>query len=107
MKIHLIRHGETIWHEENKYSGLSDIDLNANGYLQSERLSNWAVEQPIQAIYTSFLKRSIETADPTCRKLGIESTLVRNFNEVNFGKIEGLSPQKFKSDLPLSWQEFQ
>ena len=88
MKIHLIRHGETIWHEENRYSGISDIDLNANGYLQSELLSNWAVKQPIQAIYTSFLKRSIETAIPTCRKLGIESTRVRNFNEVNFGKIE-------------------
>jgi probable phosphoglycerate mutase len=107
MKIHLVRHAETIWHSEDRYVGHSEIDLTENGYLQSEKLMSWARVQNIEAIYTSKLNRSILTAEPTAAALNIKPMHDNNFNEMNFGEIEGLTKSEFATRFPKLWQEFQ
>ena len=107
MKIHLVRHAETIWHCEDRYAGHTDIGLTPNGFEQANELKEWSKNQKIDAIYTSSLQRSILTAQPTATALNIKAQEDTSFNEVNFGAIEGLTKSEFSSKFPETWQEFQ
>ena len=107
MKLHLVRHAETIWHNEDKYSGKTDIRLTANGINQSFLLAEWAKTQNIDAIYTSELSRAIITAQPSAQLLNLVPVIDPNLNEVNFGKIEGLTKTDFKNQFPGVWEKFQ
>ncbi len=107
MKIHLVRHAETIWHNEDKYAGHTEIELTKYGFEQADKLKQWSLTQEIDGIYTSALQRSILTAQPSALALDIKPHADSNLNEVNFGKIEGLTKSEFKSKFPEIWQEFQ
>ena len=107
MKIHLVRHAETIWHADDKYSGKSEISLTVNGIQQSFQLADWAKAQNIDAIYTSGLSRAIMTAQPSARSLNLVPIIDSNLNEVDYGKIEGLTKTEFKNKFPDIWEKFQ
>jgi probable phosphoglycerate mutase len=107
LKIHLVRHAETIWHADDKYSGKAEISLTANGIQQSFQLADWAKAQKIDAIYTSELSRAIITAQPSARLLNLAPIVDSNLNEVNYGKIEGLTKTEFKNKFPDVWEKFQ
>ena len=107
MKIHLVRHAETIWHADDKYSGKAEISLTANGIQQSFQLADWAKAQNIDAIYTSELSRAIITAQPSARLLNLAPIVDSNLNEVNYGKIEGLTKTEFKNKFRDVWEKFQ
>ena len=107
MKIHLVRHAETIWHADDKYSGKAEISLTANGIKQSFHLADWAKAQNIEAIYTSGLSRAIMTAQPSARILNLVPIIDSNLDEVDYGKIEGLTKTEFKNRFPDVWHEFQ
>lgn len=49
----LARHGQTIWHAENRYAGVSDIGLTDEGRAQAEALGRWAAVHRPDAIWTS------------------------------------------------------
>ena len=62
MKTGLIRHGESIWNQENRFTGWTDVDLTENGRLSSKggkMLLEGGYEFDIA--YTSVLKRAIRT----------------------------------------------
>ena len=40
--LYVVRHGETEWHAENRYAGVSDVGLTETGREQAERLGRWA-----------------------------------------------------------------
>jgi probable phosphoglycerate mutase len=103
----MIRHAQSIWHEENKYAGLTDIEISKVGHEQSQTLSNWAKMQDINAIWTSNLKRTIQTANPTSETLGLVPIVNENFREVNFGQVEGLNPIEFAEKFPAVEKSFQ
>jgi len=107
LKIHLVRHAETIWHADDRYSGKAEISLTANGIKQSFQLANWAKAQNIDAIYTSELSRAIITAQPSARLLNLVPIVDSNLNELNYGKIEGLTKAEFKNKFPDVWEKFQ
>jgi len=106
MKLHLIRHAETVWHEENKYSGHTDIELTNLGHAQAKMLAAWAVELKPEAIYSSDLTRAIDTAKPSALALGLQIMVDSRFREVNFGRIEGLTPIEMDRQFHEVRQEF-
>jgi broad specificity phosphatase PhoE len=106
MKLHLIRHAETVWHEENKYSGHTDIELTNLGHAQAKMLATWAVELKPKAIYSSDLIRAIDTAKPSAHALGLQILVDSRFREVNFGQIEGLTPIEMDQQFHEVRQEF-
>lgn len=67
----LARHGQTVWHAENRYAGVSDIALTDEGRRQARQLGEWAARSGVDAIWTSTVSRAIETARPACEALGI------------------------------------
>jgi len=89
MKLYLARHGETDWNVKNLYQGQTDIPLNENGRRQAEDLALKLKDYPLDAIFSSDLKRAYETAEivGTYHDLKIQkSSLLR---EKSFGEMEG------------------
>jgi broad specificity phosphatase PhoE len=86
----LTRHGETVWHHDNRYAGgSSDIDLTDHGRSQARALAAWSRTQGIDAVYSSPVRRARETAAPVAEALGLPVTTVEGLREVDFGVAEG------------------
>jgi probable phosphoglycerate mutase len=85
----LTRHGQTVWHAENRYAGISDIDLTEEGRAQATRLGAWAARADIDAIVSSPVRRALETAQPSTRATGLPLEVVEDLRELDFGKAEG------------------
>ncbi|MEU6549974.1 histidine phosphatase family protein [Streptomyces sp. NPDC046915] len=96
----LARHGQTVWHAENRYAGVSDIALTDTGRAQAEALGRWAAAHPVDAIVTSPLSRAVVTADPACRALGLTPHREPGLRECDFGVLEGRTLAEFAAENP-------
>ena len=106
-RIILVRHGETIWHAENRYAGASDIELSERGYQQAQALADWAAKAGIAQLYVSDLVRARETALPSEKILGIEATVDPRLREINFGDGEGLTSSEMRERFPEQYAAFR
>lgn len=88
-KFLLIRHGDTDYVDE-ALAGRIDSPLNPLGLQQSEAIAEALKHLPIQAIYTSPLIRTQQTADPLAKLLNLEINVNHELNQVNFGKWQGM-----------------
>jgi probable phosphoglycerate mutase len=102
----LARHGQTIWHAENRYAGISDVGLTDTGRAQAEALGRWAAAHPVDAIWTSPLSRAIATADPACRALGLTPHRGPALRECDFGVLEGRTLAEFAAEDPAAAAAF-
>jgi probable phosphoglycerate mutase len=62
MRLFLIRHGETQYNAAGRFQGWAEIPLNDTGIQQAARLAERMVQHPLDAIYTSDLRRTVMTA---------------------------------------------
>lgn len=106
MILHLVRHGETVWHHENRYAGVSDIELTPLGAEQALNLVSWARTAQLDAIISSDLSRSIKTASPSVSACGLELKIEPRFREVNFGMGEGMTKSEMESEFPAEYLAF-
>ncbi|MBO1330649.1 histidine phosphatase family protein [Streptomyces sp. VRA16 Mangrove soil] len=88
-RLLLVRHGQTTWHAENRYAGISDVPLTAEGLAQADDLGVWAKERGVDAVVCSPLSRARRTAAPAATALGVEPDVVEGLREVDFGWGEG------------------
>ncbi|MEV6534074.1 histidine phosphatase family protein [Streptomyces sp. NPDC051639] len=96
----LARHGQTVWHAENRYAGVSDVALTDEGRAQAEALGRWAAAHPVDAVWTSTLSRAAATAAPACRALGLTAHREPTLRECDFGVVEGRTLAEFEADNP-------
>ncbi|MFJ3194232.1 histidine phosphatase family protein [Streptomyces griseoviridis] len=96
----LARHGQTVWHAENRYAGVSDIALTDTGRAQAEALGRWAGAHPVDAVWTSPLSRAVRTAEPACRTLGLRPRVDPDLRECDFGVVEGRPLTEFAAEDP-------
>jgi broad specificity phosphatase PhoE len=90
-RIILARHGQTIWNvgaspEGERFRGRIDLPLNDRGRDQAVALSERLAREPIAAIYASFLKRAIATAEPTAERLGINVQTLEGIVDIDYGE---------------------
>lgn len=98
--FYLARHGETVWHAENRYAGSTDVAMTPLGYEQAARLGRWASRNKPDAIYSSDLSRAIATAGPAAESLGRELVVDERLREVDFGRAEGLVRSEMAQAFP-------
>ena len=91
-KIVLARHGETDWNIERRYQGHLDPPLNATGRRQSEELAGSLAAERIDAIYSSDLRRALETTQIVGGRLGLPVVTDQGLREVDLGSWAGLTP---------------
>lgn len=101
-RAHLVltRHGQTVWHHENRYAGSSDIDLTDVGREQAERLAAWTGAHRPAAVVSSPLGRALSTARPSAAVLGTEPVVLEDLREVDFGLAEGRTLSELRADDP-------
>ncbi|WP_051838988.1 histidine phosphatase family protein [Streptomyces sp. NRRL F-5126] len=104
--LFLARHGETVWHAENRYTGTSDIALTARGEAQAEALGRWAAAARLDAVVASPLSRARRTAAPALRTTGLPETLEPGLRELDFGIAEGRTLAEVASRDPGAVEEF-
>ncbi|MFJ4519710.1 histidine phosphatase family protein [Streptomyces sp. NPDC088810] len=103
----LARHGQTVWHAENRYAGVSDVALTDTGRDQAEALGRWAAGHPVDAVWTSPLSRAVATAEPACRALGLVPRREPGLRECDFGVLEGRTLAEFAADDPPAAEAFR
>lgn len=91
MLIIFARHGETVFGLEKRLEGLSDSSLTDNGRRQAEKLGFYCQEKGVKAIFTSPLKRSLDTANIVGNILRIKPEVEERLREICFGEWEGLN----------------
>ena len=89
MRIYLVRHGQTAWNADGRAQGHSDVDLDDVGREQSHRLRDALSQSGIKRVYSSDLKRCLQTAQPLCELLGLRVTQREMLRERTFGILEG------------------
>lgn len=105
-RFFLVRHGETIWHEGNRYAGVSDIPLTPKGLEQAQALGKWAGEARLTHIYVSPLQRARITAAAAEQVTGLVAAVEPRLREVNFGVAEGLTSAEQRERFPLEHAAF-
>jgi broad specificity phosphatase PhoE len=86
----LARHGETDWNREERFQGHADPPLNATGRGQAEELAN-TLDAPVDAIYSSDLRRASETAGIVGARLGLPVEQEPALREIDVGSWQGLT----------------
>jgi len=104
--LYLVRHGQTIWHAENRYTGSSDIALTPEGEEEAGRLASWAAVTRPDGVYSSPLERARLTAEPSARALGVDLVEHHDLREVDFGEGEGLTRDEMASRFPDALNAF-
>ncbi len=105
--LFLARHGETMWHAENRYAGVSDIALTALGRQQAERLGKWASGARLDGVWCSPLSRARDTAEPASRVLGLPLNVEPDLRELDFGIAEGLTMAELRIRHPDAARAFE
>ena len=107
-RLILVRHAETEWNRLKRFRGRIDIELNERGRRQAQavasRLSTWRIE----AIYSSPLKRALQTAQPLAKACGRETRHLEGIADIDYGAWAGHSPEEVASqhsDLYQTWLE--
>ena len=99
-RLVLVRHGETEWHAENRYAGVSDVPLTATGVRQAARLAGWAVDADLAAVWTSTLSRAQLTARGCAESAGTKLHVDARLRELDFGHGEGLTSTEMRDRFP-------
>lgn len=86
----LIRHGQTAWNLEGRYTGQSDIPLNDNGRSQAAALGQTLQATPPDILISSDLLRARQTAAPIAAVCHLPIHLDARLREINQGVWEGM-----------------
>jgi broad specificity phosphatase PhoE len=107
IRIFIARHGETDWNAEGRIQGQSDPDLSPKGCEQRLLLLERLKEEKLSAIYTSTLRRAVNTAEPLARHLGLPLHQRPELNEIAFGILEGAHLSDLTGELRAEWERFR
>lgn len=93
-RLILLRHGESVWNKENRFTGFVDVELSDRGRQEAADAGKLLTNQPFDVVYVSALKRAIETADIALKLLAKENcprVSSAALNERNYGDLQGLN----------------
>jgi broad specificity phosphatase PhoE len=91
--LYLVRHGENPANITKEFSYKRvDYSLTPKGVLQAEQTAELLKKMPLDAIYSSPLKRAHETAQSIARPHQLPVTIIEGFREINVGDLEQMPP---------------
>ena len=105
-RVLAIRHGETAWNVDGRIQGQLDVPLNDRGRWQAHRLARALADEDIAAIYSSDLRRALDTAQALARGRGRPITTDVGLRERGFGSFEGLSHAEINARWPADAQRW-
>lgn len=107
----LLRHGESLWNQENRFTGSVDVSLSKKGEEEARVAGSLLKDFPIDKLYTSVLCRAVETARMVLdARSGNNIPIIRDesLNERNYGLLQGLNKsevaRQFGSEQVRLWR---
>jgi 2,3-bisphosphoglycerate-dependent phosphoglycerate mutase len=94
VKLILIRHGQSQWNLENRFTGWKDVDITEKGKEEAKKAGEYLKDTPIDIAFTSTLRRAQHTLEIILKELGKTSVPVikdKALNERAYGDLEGLN----------------
>lgn len=104
VKLFLIRHGQTDGNVRGQYIGSLDIDMTEEGISQAKSAKNYLSNVNFSNIYSSPLKRAVNTAVIIAEGTGHKVRIMNDLRELDFGKWEGLKFDEINSAYREDYQ---
>lgn len=105
-KLILVRHGETLWNVEKVFRGRADVSLDELGIRQAELLGKYLSNWRLEAIYSSPVKRALDTANIIARYQNVAVRIAEGLTDFDFGEWQSLPEQevmRLYPDLLNEW----
>jgi len=94
-KLGLIRHGQSVWNAENRFTGWTDVDLSEKGVLEAEAAGDSLADIRFDVVHTSGLRRAQRTAEiiigRNSHSKGAPVFKDERLNERHYGDLQGLN----------------
>jgi len=103
-KLILIRHGQSIWNLQNRFTGWQNVELSKNGIKEAEKAGALIknLNLNIEAAFTSYLVRAIKTLEIILEICSLEKLKYKKaweLNERHYGSLTGLNKSEIRSKL--------
>jgi 2,3-bisphosphoglycerate-dependent phosphoglycerate mutase len=97
-KLVLIRHGQSIWNLENRFTGWVDVPLTRTGEEEARKAARHLTTIEISVAYTSALRRAQDTLKIILDTLGLDIPVIRDeaLNERHYGDLQGLNKDELR-----------
>jgi len=112
-KLVLLRHGESQWNLENRFTGWTDVDLTEKGEAEARESGKLLEEEGFQfdVVHTSLLMRANRTMEICLEEMGEKNILIKynwRLNERHYGALQGLNKaetaKKYSDEQVLIWR---
>jgi 2,3-bisphosphoglycerate-dependent phosphoglycerate mutase len=112
-KLVLLRHGESQWNLENRFTGWTDVDLTEKGEAEARESGQLLKEEEFQfdVAHTSMLKRANRTMEICLDEMGEDNIIIKynwRLNERHYGALQGLNKaetaKKYGDEQVLIWR---
>jgi 2,3-bisphosphoglycerate-dependent phosphoglycerate mutase len=112
-RIVLLRHGESVWNLENRFTGWTDVDLTEKGIAEAIKAGDLMKKEGFlfEKAYTSYLKRAVKTLNCVLDRMDLDWLPVEKnwrLNEKHYGALQGLNKsetaQKYGDEQVLIWR---
>lgn len=113
IKLVLVRHGQSMWNLENRFTGWTDVELSEQGIKEAKEAGKVLKEKGFgfDVAYTSVLKRANDTLEYILKELGEQDIPVKKswrLNERHYGALQGLNKdetkEKYGAEQVLLWR---
>ena len=112
-RVVLIRHGESVWNQENRFTGWTNVDLSEKGVGEALKAGQLLKAEGFKftIAYTSYLKRAIKTLNNILDQMDLDWIPVNKswrLNEKHYGMLQGLNKaetaEKYGDEQVLVWR---
>jgi len=113
MKVVLLRHGESTWNKENRFTGWTDVPLTEKGIEEAKESGQILKKEgyTFDVVFTNVLERATETTKIVLKEMSLEDIPVHEswrLNERHYGALQGLNKvemaEKFGEAQVLKWR---
>jgi broad specificity phosphatase PhoE len=106
-RLILCRHGETDWNVEGRYQGQDDPPLNGQGVAQARQLAEELRDVGLEVLYSSPLRRALQTAEVVATTLGLPLNVDRRLMEIHQGDWQGRLRAEIAARYPALFRRWQ
>ena len=100
MKLVLLRHGESVWNKENRFTGWTDVDLSEKGVKEAENAGKLLKDKGyiFDVSFTSILKRANRTLEIVLKEMNLNIPVYYSYrlNERHYGALQGLNKDEMR-----------
>ena len=111
-KLVLLRHGESTWNKENRFTGWTDVPLTKKGVEEAEEAGKILKKEgyTFDVVFTNVLKRATKTTEIVIKEMNLDVPVHKSWrlNERHYGALQGLNKSemaaKFGEEQVLKWR---